>query len=267
MMLGIIFSFDTFANDGIAFHTDNGQDQYSFEHHLPLSLSSESNMAVLNTVLSQVKLDVVPLKRSLKFMDDNENVCVINKIKTEERVKKYLFSEPINLFFNRRLYQANGVTPLNGHAVDLEVLFEKYPNRRLLITTQMSYGDKLDKIIAKIPKRNLVTRNSGLQGSGVLEMFHQNRADYAIIHPQEIHTDDVMDKPMQSYEILGINPYIVGHLMCSDTPQSHLYIKKLNKRIAASVADGTLYEIHAKYVNSAQSAYFERYFKAVFKAP
>lgn len=256
--------FCTPINAKVFIHTDNEADLINLKENQPLSLSTETNLLVLDLSHEVAKLELAPLKRSLKFMDDGESVCVINKIKTKAREKKYLFSKPINLFFNRRLYQADHLKPLflDG-PIDLYELFTFFPNRKLVVSSQMSYGDELDKQISKLPAQNVIVRQSGLQGLGIIEMLSQQRVDYAIINPQEIN-DLPFEFDATSYEIAGVSPFILGRLMCADTPATQQYIARLNQRIDETLKDKRLYKAHLNFISDKERLYFEHYYYQAF---
>ncbi len=245
-------------------HSDNEQDVFSFDAVNPVSLSVETNMLALAIPRVDIRVELVPLKRSLTFMDNEQPVCVINKLKTAERVEKYLFSKPVNLFFNRRLYQQPELEQLeHSESVSLVEIFKRFPERKLIISSQISYGDDLDQQIKQIPKRNVIVRDAGLQGKGIIQMFAQKRADYALLYPQELVT---LTTPLNSpsYEVAGINPYVTGHIMCAETALTKQFIGELNENIDNSLTSGELHRAHLKYIDAGSINALERYFKEVF---
>jgi len=249
----------------VEIHTDNPFDIENLKAKKAEGFAVSTNLAALENEYSEVKFAMVPLKRTMKFIEQKQNVCVLNRIKTRERAELYLFSKPINLFFNRRLYQSADLDPLSTKAIDLIELFKQYPKRRIIISNQLSYGDELDAVIKQLPKKNIVVRNSGNQARGVLEMFYQKRAEYALIAPQELDGDD-LEINSQSYELKGIPPYVVGHLMCANTPKTQALIKRVNKKITDLIQYQELYNIHLDYLSQAQHIYFKQYYQKVFKS-
>ncbi|TPH12176.1 hypothetical protein [Litorilituus lipolyticus] len=248
----------------IQIHSDNAFDVESLLSLSPTSLSVESNLAVLELPDKNLSLALVPFKRSLKFMEDGQSVCVLNRIKTEKRAKEYLFSYPVNIFINRRLYQLADLAPLSSSPVDLSELFNQFPSRRLIVSSQLSYGDELDKIIKDIPKKNIIVRDSGSQNRGVIEMFLKKRAEYALFTPQEF-VGEGYEFTANSYEIKHVEPYIVGHVMCAPTVENEAFIKQVNAKIQALVKDQTMYNIHLNGMSPRQQDYFRSYYQRVYQ--
>lgn len=250
--------------DQVYLHTDNHQDFYAFNTKQSLSLSTETNMLALGVLQSEVNIELMPLKRSMKFMDAGQNVCVINKIKTKLRASKYLFSAPVNLFFNRRLYQNKNLEQLSTESpVDLNKLVNTYPNRKIVISSQISYGEELDAILADLPAESLIVRESASQGRGIIEMFHQGRADYAILHPQEL-VNLGFDFQANNYEIANTQAYVLGHVMCADTPKNREFLTRLNSNIQINVRSGQLYYAHLKHIDKPYQSAFSRYYHHAF---
>jgi uncharacterized protein (TIGR02285 family) len=188
---------------------------------------------------------------------------VLNRIKTKERANKYIFSKPINLFLNRRLFQSPKHPPLKDTSVDLIALFKKYPNRVLIVSHQLSYGDKLDAIIKELPKNNILVSNTANQSSTLINMFYKGRADYGLFSTHEM-IGEYVKLNAHSYEVEGLAPYLTGHLMCTDTPETKALIRSVNLKVKTLVNSGALYEMHKKHLSPAQHLYLKPYYQQVF---
>lgn len=235
------------ASAQIVIHTDNEHDLASFKQGEMRSLSSATNLLALEPIKNDVQFAFVPLKRSLKFMAKGEPICVINKIQTTEREKQFVFSAPINLFISRRLYQhADLASDKMATPVNFKALFSTYPERRLIISDQISYGDKLDKMLNEIATHNKIIRRGASHNSGILDMFRENRGDYVLLYPLELNNSSIA-KPTLSFEIAGIEPYILGRLMCVNTEKTRRLIDDVNKQIEVLNAQGELLKVHLEY--------------------
>jgi uncharacterized protein (TIGR02285 family) len=231
----------------ILIHTDNQHDLASFMQGEMRSLSSATNLLALAPEEHDIEFVFVPLKRSLQFMKKGEPICVINKIKTTKREKQFIFSAPINLFLSRRLYQyADLDFEKMAIPVSFDRLFEAYPNRKLIISDQISYGNKLDALIDGISNHNKIIRRGASHSSGILDMFREQRGDYVLLFPLELSNTSI-EKPILSFEIAGIEPYIVGRLMCVDSAKTRRFIQHVNKRINALNLEGKLLQAHLNY--------------------
>lgn len=261
LLLSLVATSSALAK--VEIHSDNPFDIASLKELTYLGLSVEANAAILSVPNDQLLLTAIPFKRSMQFIDDGKPICVMNRTKTKARAQKYLFSKPVNLFISRRLYQSDDFPPLPNEPVDLVKLFKQYPDRRLIISTQLSYGDEIDDIIKKIPPNNLVVRTGGNQDTGVLQMFYKKRAEYALFNPQTFIDDTTMSQ--QGYELLNVAPFIIGHFMCSKTPETLEFITQINAKIDQLIAQDVLYNIHLKYINKNQKLSFDKYYNKIFK--
>ncbi|MFY8349081.1 hypothetical protein AAEU29_00810 [Pseudoalteromonas sp. SSM20] len=231
----------------IYIHTDSADDLNNFVHRQMQSLSSATNLLALDPTNNDLHFEFVPLKRSLKFMQKGESICVINKIQTAQRTKQFIFSKPVNLFLSRRLYQ-HADLPYNptSEPVNLKALFATFPERRLIISDQISYGDNLDKFISELPENNKIIRRGASHISGVLDMFSEKRGDYALLYPLEL-SNSSLNKPTLNFEIAGIEPYILGRLMCIDSEKTKKLIERVNQQIDRLNEAGVLLKTHLEY--------------------
>ncbi|MDP2562793.1 hypothetical protein [Psychrobium sp. 1_MG-2023] len=248
----------------ILIHTDNTHDYNSLIKLKPLGISAETQFHVLDLPKSNIQLELVPYKRTLKSLDTDTPTCVLSRLKTKQRKEKYLFSQPLNLFFSRRLYQSSTLMPLSNEPVDLINLFHQHPQRTMVISDQFSYGDALDRLIRQLPKKNLVNRDGTNHAPGLLEMFFQKRVDYALLNPNELY-GHYLELNKQSYEIKGIPPFILGHIMCNNRPQTRSFIDNINIKIQQLIDSGVLYQLHIKHLPKSQHAIFQRYYQRVFQ--
>lgn len=249
----------------IQIHTDNPSDHKGLikQGEFAPGITIDSNLLVLNAFNSEFDFRYMTLKRSMIYMDRGESICVTDRVKTPEREAKYLFSKPVNIFMSRRLYY-NGtgkkVPELNaGKPVDIVNLFEQNKDLTLLLSNQMSYGKTLDNLINKIPQRTKTYRDGAAHDYGILNMFAKKRADFALLFPQQVFGYEV-DITSVNYEISGLKPYIVGYLMCSNTPTMKSFIKQFNQKLDSLYKNGELLEAHLKYLRPQDAKALTDYF-------
>lgn len=254
----------------ISIHTDNLTDLHAFEaHNIKDNLSVETNLFALKKQLANIKFEYMTTKRSLALMDETKNICVVNKVKNQARLEKFLFSQPVNLFLSRRLYQTTDKAPLKDHllkndGVNLNDIFTHKKRAKLLISSQISYGDALDKQISLIPSNNKLIRHSAEQDSGVLGMFIKKRAEFALLYPHQIF-DTSPKVEARSYAISSISPYILGHLMCTKNNVSKAFLKNIDAHLLTQSSLNELLNIHLKNVNPIDKQVVESLFqKALF---
>jgi len=258
----------------IYIHTDNLADLHALRSkNIQDNLSVATNLHALNTQsvqnqLVKIRFEYMTTKRSLLLMDKSKNICVVNKVKTEKRLEKYLFSLPINLFLGRRLYQntsypAVDVNESMGNSVLLSDLVIDRPDTKIIISAQISYGDLLDAQIKKLPEQNKIVRHSGEHDKGVLAMFSRGRAEFALLYPHQVYDSDIKFDG-RSYLISSVPPYILGHLMCSKSELAKAFLKSINGQLSAVEALDELLRIHLTYINPMDKAVTEMYFRQAF---
>jgi len=266
-LLVLIFFSSCLRSDPekIFIHTDNSPDfdVYRGFHKGTVSLSAASNLIALN-VLENIEFEYMPLKRSMAFMRRGMPICVLDKIKTDERLGRYLFSLPVNVYFSRRLYQQRGLPELNQATVDIVKLLRTYSEKKILLTSQISYGELLDKQITLIPDKQKVMRTSSAHASGLIEMFVRGRAEYALFYPQELHELGTPNLG-RSYAIDGIEPYVIGYIMCNKTQRMVDVVENINRNLRELFRSGEMLELHLARVGNMEVDIFKQYYLQVLK--
>lgn len=253
----------------IFIHTDNLDDLYALKSkNIEDNLSVATNLHALNSQSTNVQFEYMTTKRSLLLMDNNENICVVNKVKTKKRQEKYLFSQPVNLFLSRRIYQNESYQPVDvsesaDNSVLLSDIFIQKPTAIVIISRQISYGDALDAQIANLHQVNVLARHSSEHDTGVIAMFVKGRAEFALLYPHQVYDSDFSVKG-RSYAIASIPPYILGHLMCTKNKASAAFIQRVNKSLSTASNVAKLLEMHLQYTNPIDKVVIESYFHQEF---
>lgn len=248
-------------------HMENSDDKLRLENlTLPANgITVASNRMLFENLSFKLQFHYTTYNRSTLYMDKGNDLCVIDRIKTKERSEKYIFSKPVNLFLSRRLYQNIRLNPLKksaSRAIDLVDFFQQNPDQSLILSRQISYGVKLDKIIAQIPNSNKVYRDGAAYDTGVIHMFDRERANYALFYPQTLFEYD-LKIAARSYEIKDIPPYVVGHLMCTNSAKMRKFVKEVDKVLNQLYLTDELMNLHLQYLQPGSSEIFKPYFREV----
>ncbi|GHE86520.1 hypothetical protein [Thalassotalea profundi] len=264
-----ILLFITFIAHGsvekITIHTNNKAEFNAFKNNNATgNLSVSTNLYALKHVYSSIEFKYMTTQRTLHQIDEGQSICTVNRVKNKERLKKFLFSQPINLFLSQRLYQQIDSAPLksSNNIINLSNIFNEKPNARILLAEQMSYGDAIDSEIKRIPEKNKMRRYSGEQEIGIANMFVKKRAEFAILYPQQVY-NYITNVNARSYEIKGTPPYILGHLMCTNTPENNNFINKVNRQLNSNIEE--LLNLHLDFVNPSDKAMLTHYFHQAFQ--
>ena len=200
----------------------------------------------------------VPLARAFRSLDDGENVCVVNKIKTPEREEKYLYSLPLNVFHTQRLYQLADLPPVNealldeqGAVLSISDVLAAYPDTAIVLPEVYSYGQQVDADVASINPDQIIPIANHAFYTRFMQLFLAKRTDFALIFPAAFYrtfgTEHELD--VRSYAISGNAPFVEGHILCSNTPIGEFNIAKIDTAIQRVYRKPEFLEAHTEYLS------------------
>ena len=264
----LLFSGGLYAQvrDGVIFvHTDDQADfrYLSDASNRPSSLSADINKALLNAQPITINYEYTPLKRSLKLMEKRANICILDKIKTPEREANYDFSNATNMFLSRRLYQQSSLPPLNQSPVNLPELFYAQPKHRILLTEQVNYGAVIEKQLLEIDIDQKVMRSASEHAMGLLDMFQNKRAEYALFYPQQLQELGI-ELTARTYDIDGQAPFIMGHIMCTKKQLTGQLLLAVNQSLKIWLENGVLLQRHLVFTQPKDKAKYVALFAQAF---
>ncbi|WP_194866856.1 hypothetical protein [Pseudoalteromonas sp. PPB1] len=237
----------------------------------PLDISTDSNNLVLNYILKtspsyfRPPLLLAPGTRIDQLLQSNLPFCALNRIKTRQRAKQYLFSLPVHLYPSHRLY----FLPLNiklapflneqGQLTDLIALLKAHPRTTLLTEAQRSYGDYLDTQLARVDKAQLIRRPGGDSYKATITMFERGRVSFILTYPTTIqrYASKLTLEQVHSIEIANNPSFVLGHIACSDTPETREFLKVVNVALQHLYQTSRFYDLHLRYLPESERDYFK----------
>jgi uncharacterized protein (TIGR02285 family) len=212
-----------------------------------------------------------------RLLEKLPNSCAPNRIKTPERLKTSIYSLPLNISLDFRLYYRGDVIPdfipsniinKDNKLTSLAALFNANPNHTLAIDNGRSLGQFLDKQIHQLSERNLVIRNSDESTSSLIKMLLKNRINYILDYPTAVHA--VLNKlaiktRLNSLKIANSPGYILGYVACHKGEIGQKAIKNVNKALQKLYRNVNFYQAHIRYLASRDIADFNQVYQAVFK--
>ena len=201
----------------------------------------------------------IPLNRSFRLMERGAPVCVINKIKSEEREQKYLFSLPLNFFQTQRLYKLANLPPIkqsflddNGAVLSISKLLQAYPNAAIVLPKNYSFGTRVDNDLSKIDEEQIIAITNQSFYARFMQLFVAKKADFALIFPYTINRNFGDDIPIQvrSYRISGNPDFVSGHAICPDTINGQRVITTVNQAIRNIYKNASFMQAHLDYLPS-----------------
>ncbi|CAD5287650.1 conserved exported hypothetical protein [Alteromonas sp. 38] len=249
---------DVINTSSITLHTDDHNLTSRINQpHSPFSASVDTAQLLVDAIGYDKPILEVSLKRSFQQIENGESVCVINKIKSAEREKKYTISLPLNFFQTQQLYQLSSLPPLapellneNGEIVSIHRVLEAFKASAIVLPETYSYGERVDDDLSKIDDKQIITLSNPTFFSSFTKIIAAGKADFALIFPVSLYQSFGDTKPikMRSYAIANNPKFVSGHVICGKTPEALAFIEKVNAAIKSIYANPIFIEVHTKYL-------------------
>jgi len=174
--------------------------------------------------------------------------CLFNR-RISSIFKDAQYSDAITKYKSRELFFRSNmkhdfyeITDSDG-LVSLHKLFEKYPDRVLLVGEGLTYGDKLDHEIKQLKRSNLYVRVPSGHAGAYIQMFTQGKVDYLIEYPISFKIIKSDPAEYSSFKV-SETEFTTGHLVCNEsTPRG--IIDSYNKAIKLS--QDKINEVHKAF--------------------
>jgi len=204
-----------------------------------------------NTILN------VPLARSLNDIEKGRPVCVINKIKSQAREQRFLYSLPLNIFQTQRFYQHATLPPIpeqflndKGEVVNIAEVLRQYAHSSLIVAENYSYGDVLDAQIRQAEPNQIIKVSNTTFFSRFFTLFENQRSDFALIFPSALFGVYGTSVPikLRDYPIAGNPRTVSGHVLCERSEFGKEVIEHVNDAIRALYKQPEFVSAHVKYL-------------------
>lgn len=186
------------------------------------------------TRLEPLPVNYVRIEREIQSHPD---LCFSAFVKTPDRERYMVFSEPYVLFMPPRLLLPAGQVPPGGadEPVDLEALLGS--GFHLGVLGGRRFGAGVDAALERYADQdNLYRRFSRDQLSGLFDMLarHERGLDGVLAFPNEItyYSQSHRNAPaLESFPIKGAPPFLRGRFGCANSPEGKALIAALNQRL------------------------------------
>jgi uncharacterized protein (TIGR02285 family) len=268
------------AQQNIHWFTDSVRtsSQITQDVNVPLSITADTTRLLMNA-LPQYKFDIESAQRPsvARLLNKLPNSCAPNRVKTPERLKENIYSLPLNIALGLRLYlkqpsQSDEVSSATykdvQQSISLASLFTGKSTYILGIEKGRSYGEFLDSQIKALEKPNLVIRRGGEATDSLVKMLLKDRIDYMIEYPVAINETLNNIKSgvrLNSLRITSSPDYILGYIACHKGTLGQTIIEDINIELQKLYSSYSFYQAHARYLDKADLANFNRTYQAIFK--
>lgn len=246
----------------------------SYLKNTPLTTSSETTMIIVDGLVNmgyRVEYVKATRGRAELILQNEDSVCMADRIKTPARESYSFYSTPHDIFLGQQLYRLAKSSELNnqvlnnqGEVKSLASLFFHHPNQILAIADGTSYGVELDRQIAQLNPDNVFTRSGSERAVSLVNMLLRKRIDAIIYYPQGINEANKKNVKLESYTIAGSPPYLLGHVACARTKSGKQIITHINEILKQAYRTKAFYQAHEKWLMIDDIPKLRRYFKEVF---
>jgi len=256
-----------YAHTGLATFSD--KQQTITIHTNPVSLLKNNNEAMnLNFIFDQLNKYHFEFKlmhdlAGIYNADPHSNDCFTEFIKTPEREKRLLVSQPFSLFLGLHLYSTidlKHTTPVN-----LTKLLNSNINYRLGNVNGRSYGAIIDQQLSKVNQLQII--NSPTNLVSMFKLLDKNRFNLLIDYPSIKNKNWNNSTKLYSYKIEHATPYTLGHLMCNITPTNRQFINEFNQAISQLYQTVAFFDIQYRQLPASDRADFIHFFHQAFAKP
>ncbi|GAA6204632.1 hypothetical protein [Thalassotalea sp. SU-HH00458] len=194
-----------------------------------------------------------------------DNLCYSDMLKTSERAKHYLFSQPFALYLGLQIYSKTPLPTNEYNQVNLLALLNTHQDKKIGLVSGRSLGEKIDQQLSQLSEKQIISTPTKLNRT--LAIFNHDRFDYLIEYPQYIDLlwPNISQTKLYSYPLEGGRLYSVGHMMCPKTDTNQTFLNHFNQNVQTLVNSGALYNVLTNEVSDDKQMEFTRYFHQVFK--
>jgi uncharacterized protein (TIGR02285 family) len=261
-ILGSILSSESSASDEITV-------LYSYKslsNHLQNGSASSTNSKVATILFDDIdakmNFEFLPYERlsntlQQSTLDLDNAVCALFKLKTKEREQQYLFSQPLAFGPSQRLFMHKPLPEIPPELLDednrinsLPDLMNHYSHSQIILAKGRAYGEFIDSQIANINEAQIiyVNRNSGENLNA--RLLGYERADFSILFPEELNEikEEKADINYYSFRIAGAPTVITSHIICNKSPQSEVFLEKVNAELTKLYQTQAFLEAHFTFL-------------------
>ena len=262
LLIGIVFSGDARANDNVitVFSSSAPDGQASPEPLVFEYLKNQLSDYCLNQ-------EFAGLERSLQMMPHMAEMCVRNLVKNPTREALFDYSLPATVYLGMKMYLSpRAASLLTDQAPDTINLvdFAIKHNFVVGIDHERSYGAVIDAELAKLPKNNKYIKAGIESENRMARMLFSNRIDLWLEYQTVMdifEREYLKDSTLKSFYVQGAAPYVFSHIACKKTPQSLVFIERVNQLLRQLYTQDSYYQFHIQFVSSSLQQNFDEVFK------
>lgn len=222
-------------------------------------IASATIKLLLSKLATEISPIYLPMSRTLRLMDEGEPICVTNKVKTDYRFQRYLFSLPLNFYPNYKLYKLGNAEIPDAVLVNTSTVktvssaVSSRPDSYFFHVPAISYGDQLDEDISQIPESQKYTSFSPTSFISMQKMFMDGKFDWLLLYPTQFYRNSFDNRAINisSFNVQGIPEVIPGYLMCSKTNEMRTFVADVNSALEDLYKTSGFLKAHTDFIDQA----------------
>ncbi|NMP30669.1 hypothetical protein HII17_03755 [Thalassotalea sp. M1531] len=215
-----------------------------------------------------VKFERVSMSRINFSLKNRDNACAANRANTAERRSYSIFSKPQAFYLTHKLYRFNQQSPLpesllnsQGELNSIAKVFEHFPNAKIGVAENVSYGEFLDQRMAEVNKKNIYYRSGNNRVTALEAMLYSNRVDYLLALPVDIKPSDEQKGLVERYSIAGAPQYLPAYFNCANSQLGQQVINKLSELLTNLYTTEVYYLSHKNTFSENELVKLKQYLK------
>ena len=257
--------------------TDVQREYESLLARKPYSIASETAWLLLQSMKEHdIELRRVSLPKLTTMLVHNPRACIINRVRSQSRLRHEVFSQPLNLYPGLQLYYVPELFAFpaelrdtSGKLISLSGLFEKYPDKVMGVSQGRSYGPWFDSRIANLSQQHLFTRLAQDGVFSLKKMLLMGRIDFLLEFPVNMEQASLIEKERQALRFVSVSgapEYVLGRVSCSKSKEGREMLALINQALSLLYPTQAFYQAHVRHLGADYLPLFNRHFKRVFGA-
>lgn len=275
IFVALLMPFAAVANERIFWLVDDEKELQHLREGKPRSISVDVVYLVTSKLSSfHLQMKVTSVSRMKYELENTENTCVANRIKTEERKNYSVFSSAISLHPTPRVYCmsdkltiGSDILDSEGHLLSLMHLLDANPSAELTIVKDASYGHFIDNQIKSIPEQKIQYLNVDNRYQTSPKLLVEGFADITVENPGEFRRQMASLGNPENAKGIGLSgaiQFVLGHVACSKSELGAKVVAQVNEVFKDIAGTQTHYSAHLPYIDAQQMQEFTSKYKDKF---
>lgn len=269
----LLVSINGFAQQRVTWLTDDRGDLPHYLSVSPYSIGMDTTNLVLSLLSGfEFEFGYASVARFDAQLSNTPNTCVANRVKKPDREKKHLFSLPLNLHPNARLYFRKsqitiptGLFNEKGELSSIRAIMDANPGSRIAIIKGVSFGPGLDTLLAELSTEQVSYYSVDNRYESGPKLLRDGLVDFSLSYPSEMTSfvnDDADSVQYDSRPLKLKQQFVISHIACSRSTLGKKIINKINQILMRNYKQDAFIQAHLRHIPSQDHDDFRAFYHA-----